>query len=124
MPVRVLIVDDQASFRELARMVLRRRGYTVVGEAGCSATAIDAAVRLQPDAVLLDMHLGDESGLEVAWKMSRAVPQAAILLVSNEDYGHCREHLRFCGARGFLIKSRLASVELAAFWPNPGGADR
>lgn len=124
MPVRVLIVDDQASFRELARTVLHRRGYTVVGEAGCSATAIDAALRLQPDAVLLDMHLGDESGFQVAWEMSRACPQAAILLVSNQDYGHCRERLRFCGARGFLIKSRLASVELAAFWPDPGGAGR
>ena len=123
MPVRVLIVDHP-SFRELARTVLHRRGYTVVGEAGCSATAIDAALRLQPDAVLLDMHLGDESGFQVAWEMSRACPQAAILLVSNQDYGHCRERLRFCGARGFLIKSRLASVELGAFWPNPDEEDR
>ena len=118
MPVRVLIVDDQPSFRELAREVLHRRGYTVVGEAGCSATAVAAALRLQPDAVLLDMRLGDESGFEVAWTLGRACPEAAILLVSNQDYGHCRERLRFCGARGFLLKSRLASVELAKYWPD------
>ena len=118
-PVRVLIVDDQPSFREMARRVLHRRGYTVVGEAGCSATAIDAALRLEPDAVLLDIRLGRDSGFEVAWEMSRACPQAAILLVSNQDYGHCRERLRRCGARGFLLKSRLASVELSAFWPKP-----
>jgi DNA-binding NarL/FixJ family response regulator len=122
-PVRVLIVDDQPRFRETARGVLHWRGYTVVGEAGCSATAIDAALRLQPDAVLLDTRLGDESGFEVAWELSRACPRAAILLVSNEDYSHYRERLRFCGARGFLLKSRLASVELAAFWPDPGGED-
>jgi DNA-binding NarL/FixJ family response regulator len=118
-PVRVLIVDDQPSFRELAREVLHRRGYTVVGEAACSATAIDAALRLQPDAVLLDMRLGDESGFEVAWALGRVCPQAAILLVSNQDYGHCRERLRFCGARGFLSKSQLATSELAVFWPKP-----
>ena len=124
MPVRVLIVDDQPSFRGLAREVPHWRGYTVVGEAGCSATAIDAALRLEPDAVLLDMRLGDESGFDVAWELRRACPQAAVLLVSNRDYGHCRERLRFCGARGFLLKSRLASAELAAFWPNPDGTDR
>ena len=75
-PVRVLIVDDQPPFREIAREVLHRRGYTVVGEAGCSATALAAALRLQPDAVLLDMRLGDESGFEVAWTLGRACPQA------------------------------------------------
>jgi DNA-binding NarL/FixJ family response regulator len=116
-PLRVLVVDDQPSFRKLAREVLQQRGYTVVGEAGCSATAIAAAQRLQPDAVLLDMRLGDESGFEVAWTLGRECPQAAILLMSNQDYGHYREHLRYCGACGFLLKSQLASVELADFWP-------
>ena len=100
-------------------MVLNRRGYTVVGEAGCSVTALGAALRLQPDAVLLDMRLGDACGFEVACELGRACPGAAVLLVSNQDYGHCRERLRFCGARGFLLKSRLASVELADFWPDP-----
>jgi len=117
-PVRVLIVDDQPSFREIAREVLHRRGYTVVGEAACSATAIDAAERLQPDAVLLDVCLGEDSGFEVAWALRGACPDAAVLLVSNRDYGHCEDRLRFCGARGFLVKSRLASVDLSAVWPD------
>jgi DNA-binding NarL/FixJ family response regulator len=124
LPVRVLIVDDQPSFRELAREVLRRRGYTVVGEAGCSASAIDTAQRLEPDAVLLDVRLGDESGFEVAWALGRKCPRAAVLLVSNQDYGHCRERLRFCGARGFVLKSRLASVRLRDYWPDPDDVDR
>jgi len=123
-PVRVLIVDDQPCFRDLARDVLHRRGYTVVGEAGCSATAIDAALRLEPDAVLLDVRLGDESGFEVASALGRACPRAAILLVSSQYYGDCVERLRVCGARGFLLKSRLASVELADYWSNPDEADR
>jgi DNA-binding NarL/FixJ family response regulator len=120
-PVRVLIVDDLPSFREVAHKLLLWRGYTVVGEASCSATAIDAALRLEPDAVLLDICLGGESGFEVAEVLSRACPQAAILLVSNRDYSGCRERLRFCGARGFLLKSQLATAELAAYWPTPEG---
>ena len=123
-PVRVLIVDDQPWFRELACEVLHRRGYTVVGEAGCSVTALDAALRLRPDAVLLDVRLGDASGFEVACELGRACPEAAVLLVSSQDYSHCRERLRSCGARGFLLKSRLASVELADFWPDPREAGR
>jgi DNA-binding NarL/FixJ family response regulator len=124
LPLRVLIVDDQPAFRQIAREVLHLRGYTVVGEAGCSASAIDAAQRLEPDAVLLDVRLGDESGFEVAWALGRACPRAAILLVSNQDYGPCRERLRFCGARGFVLKSRLASVELGGYWPDPDNDDR
>ena len=119
MPVRVLIVDDQPAFRDLARQVLHRRGYTVVGEAGCGTTALDAAHRLQPDAVLLDMRLGCECGFEVARELGRVCPQTAVLLVSNQDYGHCSERLRVSGARGFLLKSRLLSAELAGFWPVP-----
>ena len=120
MPVRVLIVDDHPSFRDVARQVVQRRGYTVVGDAGCGATALDAAHRLQPDAVLLDVRLGCDCGFEVARELRRSCPQAAILLVSSEDsYGHCRERVRFSGARGFLPKSRLVSAELAAFWPEP-----
>ena len=118
-PFASSIVDDQPSFRDLAREVLHRRGYTVVGEAGCSDSALDAAHRLQPDAVLLDMRLGYECGFEVARELGRACPQTAILLVSNQDYGHCSERLRFCGARGFLLKSRLRASSSQAYWPDP-----
>jgi DNA-binding NarL/FixJ family response regulator len=117
--VRVLIVDDHPSFRQAARELLHRRGYAVVGEAGCGASAVAAGLRLEPDAVLLDIRLGDESGFEVAWALGRACPRAAVLLVSSQDYGCCRERLRFSGARGFLLKSHLASADLSEYWPGP-----
>ena len=118
-PVRVLIVDDQPAFRQLAREVLHERGYTVVGEAACSASAIDGALRLEPDAVLLDVRLGRDSGFEVAWALRRACPRAAVLLVSSLDYGRCRERMRLSGVAGFVLKSRLASVDLGKYWPTP-----
>jgi two-component system chemotaxis response regulator CheY len=114
---RVLIVDDQHSFREMARRVLEWRGYLVAGEADSAAAAIDAAERLSPDAVLLDVCLGKDSGFDVACAMTEACPSLAVLLVSSIDYRDCHVLLRECGACGFVLKSELACADLAAYWP-------
>ena len=116
-PPRVLIVDDQPSFRGMARKVLEWRGYAVAGEAECADAAIAAAERLAPDAVLLDVCLGEASGFDVACTLTQAHPELAVLLVSSIDYRRCKPLLRDCGARGFMLKSDLACADLAAFWP-------
>jgi DNA-binding NarL/FixJ family response regulator len=114
MSARVLIVDDQCAFREVARGVLEHRGYTVVGEAGDAIAAVDAATRLQPDAVLLDVRLGEDDGFAVARALARACPRAAILLISSDDYRHHTERVKASGAQGFVLKSQLAVADLAA----------
>ena len=119
-PPRVLIVDDQPSFRGMARRVVEWRGYVVAGEAECAASAIAAAERLAPDAVLLDVCLGNDSGFDVACAMTEARPGLPVLLVSSIDYRLCEGLLRDCGARGFVLKSALGSADLAAYWPAPG----
>ena len=91
----------------------------VVGEADSAAAAVDAAERLAPDAVLLDVRLGDGNGFEVSDALTRACPAPAVLLVSNNDYRHCHSLIKDSGARGFVLKSRLAATDLAAFWPTP-----
>ena len=85
-PPRVLIVDDQPSFRGMARRVLEWRGYVVAGEAECADSAIAAAERLAPDAVLLDVCLGEACGFDVACALTQARPELAVLLVSSIDY--------------------------------------
>jgi two-component system nitrate/nitrite response regulator NarL len=119
-PPRVLIVDDQPSFRGMARRVLQWRGYVVAGEAGCADSAIAAAERLAPDAVLLDVCLGEDSGFDVACTLTQAHPELAVLLVSSIDYRQCKSLLRACGARGFVLKSELACADLTDFWPARG----
>ena len=121
-PVRVLIVDDQPSFRRLARELLERRGYSVVGEADSASAAVEAAERLAPDAVLLDVRLGDGSGFEVSDALTRASPAPAVLLVSNNDYCDCHSLVKGSGARGFVLKSRLAATDLAEFWRTPAAS--
>jgi len=113
---RVLVVDDDPRFRELAREVLEFRGCRVVGEAGTGAAARLAAGRLAPDAVLLDVRLPDESGFEVCAALTEARRAPAVLLVSATDYGACEVVAR-CGAQGFALKSDLVAIELARYWP-------
>jgi DNA-binding NarL/FixJ family response regulator len=114
---RVLIVDDQPVFRRVAREVLKTRGYTVVGEAGCAASALEAAGRLAPDAVLLDVRLGSDSGHAVARALAELEHPPAVLLVSVHDEGDEDERAAACGARGFLPKARLAVTDLGRYWP-------
>ncbi len=115
--VRVLIVDDQPCFREVARELLECRGYTVVGEAHDASSARDAVDRLAPDGVLLDIHLGEDCGLALARALSKTRPAPAVLLVSAEDHPRWEELVRDDHARGFVRKSRLASANLAEYWP-------
>ena len=80
--LRVLIVDDQQSFRDAARELLRARGHVVVAEAPCGRTALEAAARFAPDAVLLDVRLERESGFVVARALIDAHPDLCVLLTS------------------------------------------
>ena len=113
----MLIVDDHPWFRTVARELLEARGYAVVGEAGCAATALEATERLAPDGVLLDVRLGGESGYAVAHALRGLDDAPAVLLVSAGAEGDEEEQARTCGALGFVLKGRLAATDLGRFWP-------
>ena len=117
MPVRVLIVDDHPGFRSAAREMLVLKGFCVVAEAENRAGALEAAARLRPDAVLLDVRLGGDSGFDVSRALGRACPGTAVVLDSETDYSECHDLLRLARARGFVAKSRLPRADLTAFWP-------
>jgi DNA-binding NarL/FixJ family response regulator len=121
-PTRVLIVDDQPVFRQVARDLLEIRGYSVVAEAEGLATALEALRRAVPDAVLLDVCLGKESGFDVARALTRALPGLPVVLVSADAHYECVERVRECGARGFVLKTRLVHTDLDTFWRQAGGA--
>jgi DNA-binding NarL/FixJ family response regulator len=112
-----VIVDDQLTFRQAARRLLEARGYDVVAEADCAACALEAIERHEPQAVLLDVRLGDEDGFAVCGVLTRARPELAVLLASATEYEHAEEFIARCGACGFVRKSRLPHTDLAQFWP-------
>ena len=113
---QVVIVDDNQSFRDAARDCLTARGYDVVAEASCAATAMRAVECHGPEAMLLDVHLGEDDGFAVCEAVTRVRPDLAVLLTSVQNYEHFREKVETCGARGFIRKAHLASIDLSRFW--------
>jgi DNA-binding NarL/FixJ family response regulator len=111
----VLVVDDQAAFRAVARALLERDGFQVVGEAADAATAVLAERALRPDIVLLDVRLPARSGLEVARAIRAHSGSAEVVLTSTADYTHA---VADCGARAFLPKLSLSGATLRAALAN------
>jgi DNA-binding NarL/FixJ family response regulator len=66
----VLIVDDHALFRAVARALLQLEGFAVVGEAADALSAMGVVGRLRPDVVVLDIQLPDLDGFEVARRLA------------------------------------------------------
>ena len=104
MPVTVLIVDDDAGFRRIARRALADRGYEIVAEADSVAAARTAVVRERPDAVLLDVHLPDGSGIELARELEGRI---RVLLTSSEDAA--------VDSIPFVSKTELLATDLAPY---------
>jgi DNA-binding NarL/FixJ family response regulator len=112
--VRVLIVDDHPPFRELARSLLQRAGFTVIGEAGDGAAALDASRRLRPDVVLLDVQLPDTDGFHVAQTLAALDDPPVVVLTSSRDSTAYRRRLADSTARGFIAKAELTGAALSA----------
>jgi DNA-binding NarL/FixJ family response regulator len=106
-------------FRQAAHELLERRGYAVVGEADCVAEATEMVDRLAPDAVLLDLRLPGGDGFTLSAALTSAHPELAVLLTSADRAAPDADRVRASGARGFVLKSRLADADLAQFWPSP-----
>ena len=111
-PITVLIVDDHASFRRAARMLLQADGYVVVGEAVDGASGLSEARRLHPDVVLLDVGLPDQSGLDLVGELAAEPDPPAVVLVSSRDQSDFGRLIDQSGARGFIAKSRLSADSL------------
>jgi DNA-binding NarL/FixJ family response regulator len=114
---RVLIVDDHAPFRSIARQILAADGFLIVGEAADGAEAIRASGELCPDLVLLDVQLPDIDGFAVAAVLTTRVDAPAVVLVSSRsrtDYG---SRIEDCGVLGYIAKEELSGEALRRLLP-------
>jgi DNA-binding NarL/FixJ family response regulator len=114
MRTTVLIVDDHAPFRLLARTLLDGDGFDVVGEAHDAASAMESSRRLRPDVVLLDVQLPDGDGFTVAERLAAEPAPPQVVLVSTRDAAVYRRRLALTPARGFIAKSELSGAALSA----------
>jgi DNA-binding NarL/FixJ family response regulator len=115
--LRVLLVDDAPSYRRIVCELLARRGYEVAGEAETVAGALRLADAAQPDAALVDVHLPDGDGFELAARLTQSYPWMAVLMTSSEFNPNFYARAEASGARGFVPKLHLAQIEFEAFWP-------
>ena len=116
MSLTVLIVDDHARFRELARVLLEAAGHRVVAEAEDGASGLDAARTHLPEAVLLDVNLPDSDGFAVASALAAFDHPPRVVLTSSEDGDGFGSLVRTCGALAFVPKADLAATSLAALF--------
>ena len=105
-PIRILLVDDHTLFRSGIKALLQRQDdFEVVGEAGDGLEGLKRAKSLQPDVVLLDLHMPGISGREAVKLLAEEVPACNVLLLTvSEDAEDLIETIR-AGARGYLLKN-------------------
>jgi DNA-binding NarL/FixJ family response regulator len=119
MPVRVLIVDDQALFREaLATLLEVRPEIRVVGEAANGADALDRVAALRPDVVLMDLHMPVLDGIGATRRVRVEHPDVQVLALTTFDDDEDVFAALRAGAVGYLLKDvssdRLVEALLAA----------
>ena len=112
MSIRVLIVDDHAVVRAGLRLLLDAEDdIETVGEAGDAREAIFEARSTKPDVVLMDVVLGDKSGIDVTPEVIHEQPQARVLVLSMQDDPRYVREAFAAGAHGYVLKE-AADTEL------------
>lgn len=104
-PIRLLIADDHAFYREGVRtMLLGLADITVIGEAANGDETIASAEALQPDVILMDIKMPGTNGIEATRRILHASPHIQVLMVTMlEDDDSVFASMR-AGARGYLLK--------------------
>jgi DNA-binding NarL/FixJ family response regulator len=113
--VRILVVDDFDTFRQFVVEVLGKRlELQVVGEASDGLEALQKAVELRPDLILLDISLPSLNGIEVARQMRSLVPESKIIFLTQESSFDVIQEALSLGARGYVTKNMVLTDLLAA----------
>jgi DNA-binding NarL/FixJ family response regulator len=103
--LRLLLVDDQAMFREGLRLILDQQpDFEIVGEAGDGLAAIEAIRRINPDVVLMDLRMPNLGGAEATRRIKVDAPGIKVIVLTTfEEDEEVFSALR-AGASGFLLK--------------------
>jgi DNA-binding NarL/FixJ family response regulator len=113
--IRVVVSDDQDLVREGLRMMLEaEEGIDVVGEAANGREALDAARRLDPDVVLMDVRMPELDGIEATARLVAAGGRARVLVLTTFDLDEYVYRAMKAGTSGFLLKDATREQLAAA----------
>jgi DNA-binding NarL/FixJ family response regulator len=123
--IRVVVVDDHPMARDWTSTSLAAApDIEVVGAAETGRGGLRLATTLRPDVMVLDVHLPDISGIEVARRLRSLSPDVAVLIVTGFDDPTYAQALLQLGVRGYMNKSASAADLVAAVRQAVSGAGR
>src|SRR5579859_5110960 len=103
--IRVLAVDDSATIREtLSVLIEAQPDMQLVGSAASGQEAVRRAAELQPDIVLMDIHMPDLDGIQATWLVSSRAPHGAVIMVTSEERIDFVQKAMSAGAQGYVLK--------------------
>jgi DNA-binding NarL/FixJ family response regulator len=120
-PVGVLVVDDQAVFRQVAREVIEATSeFVLVGESSSGGDAVEAASELDPDLILLDVRMPGMDGIEAAMLLCSGPSDAVVVLISIDEGEDIRSGASSCGAAELVRKQDFGPALLRRLWRSHG----
>jgi signal transduction histidine kinase len=103
-PIRVLVVDDNAGFRESLLALLDAGNLQVVGEAGSGTEALDLVSILEPDVVLMDVRMPTMDGIEATRRLKETNPAVGVVALSGHEDQEIVRGMLVAGASGYVLK--------------------
>jgi DNA-binding NarL/FixJ family response regulator len=108
-PIRVILIDDHSVVRTGLRLIIEGSpGMAIVGEAANRQDALAIAEREQPDIILLDLDLGNESGIEIISELISAAGNARIIILTGTRDPELHRKAILLGAMGLVSKEKAA----------------
>lgn len=114
-PLRILVADDHELVRKGLRSVLQtREGWSVCGEAATGRQAVELALELKPQVVVMDLTMPELNGLEATRQIHNKLPETEILILTMHHSEQLIHEVLAAGARGYLLKTDAGHAVLDA----------
>jgi two-component system response regulator NreC len=109
MTIRILLADDHEVVRQgLVHILQAQKEFEVVGQAANGRQAIDLAVRLRPDVIIMDVSMPDLNGIDATHQIRKDVPDARVIVLSMHHKRQFVLDMLREGARGYILKSDIS----------------
>lgn len=104
-PLRILIADDHLLFRKgLAQLLATQPDFEIAGEAADGVSAVEQALRLQPDLILMDIRMPSCDGIEATRRIKTQMPEVRVVILTVSADESDLTAAAQCGADGYLLK--------------------